>query len=52
MTKGMVSVIKFMLKERDREALVDKAVDRKVEIGGRFGCKNITNFLATYWNEM
>ena len=52
LTKGMVSVVEFMLKERDREALVDKAVDRTVETAGRFGGKNITNFLATYRNEM
>jgi hypothetical protein len=41
-----------MLKERDREALIDKAVDRTVEIAGRFGGKNITDFLVTYRNEM
>jgi dephospho-CoA kinase len=52
LTKGMVSVVEFMLKARDREALIDKAVDRTVEIAGRFGGKNITNFLATYRNEM
>ena len=52
LTKGMVSVVEFMLKERDREALVHKVVDRIVEIVGRFGGKNIINFLATYWNEM
>jgi hypothetical protein len=52
LTKGMVSVVEFMLKARDQEALIDKAVDRTVEIDGRFGGKNITNFLATYRNEM
>ena len=52
LTKGMVSVVEYMLKMRDREALIDKAVDRTVEIAGRFGGKNITDFLATYRNEM
>ena len=52
MTKGMVSVVEFMLKARDREALIDKAVDRTVEIAGRFSGKNITQFLSTYRNEM
>jgi hypothetical protein len=28
----MVLVVEFMLKARDREALIDKAVDRTVEI--------------------
>ena len=37
---------------RDREALIDKVVDRTVDIAGRFGGKNVTNFLATYRNEM
>ena len=31
LTKGMVSVVEYMLKMRDREALIDKAVDRTVE---------------------
>ena len=48
----MVSVVEYMLKMRDREALIDKVVDRTVEIAGWFGGKNITNFLATYRNEM
>ena len=51
LTKAMVSVVEYMLKMRDREALIEKA-DRTVEIAGRFGGKNITDFLATYRNEM
>ena len=50
--QGMVSVVEYMLKMRDREALIDKAVDRTVEIAGQFGGKNITDFLSTYRNEM
>ena len=50
--KGMVSVVEYMLKVRNREALIDKVVDPTVEIVGRFGGKNITDFLATYRNEM
>ena len=34
LTKGIVSVVEYMLKVRDREALIDKAVDRTVEIAG------------------
>jgi hypothetical protein len=52
LTKGMVSVMEFMLKVRDREELIDKGVDRTVEIAKRFGGKNIRDFLVTYWNEM
>jgi hypothetical protein len=52
LTKGMVPVVEFMLKARDRHALIDKSVDRIVEIVGRFGGKNIMDFLATYRNEM
>jgi hypothetical protein len=44
----MVSVVEFMLKARDREALINKVVDRTVEIARRFGPKNIMDFLATY----
>ena len=50
--KGMVSVVEYVLKTRVQEALIDKAVDRTVEIAGRFGGKNITDFLATYRHEM
>jgi hypothetical protein len=52
MTKGMMQIVELMLKARDREALIDKAVDRTVEIAGRFDGKNVTKFLATYRNEM
>jgi hypothetical protein len=52
MTKGMMQIVELMLKARDREALIDKAVDRTVQITGRFDGKNITKFLATYRNEM
>jgi hypothetical protein len=31
---GMVSVVEFMLKARDREALINNAMDRTVEIAG------------------
>ena len=48
----MVSVVEYMLKARGRETLIDNVVDRTVEIVGRFGGKNITDFLATYQNEM
>jgi hypothetical protein len=52
MTKGMMQIVELMLKARDREAMIDKVVDRTVQIIGRFDGKNITKFLATYRNEM
>jgi hypothetical protein len=52
MTKGMMQIVELMFETRDREALIDKAVDRTVQITGRFDGKNITKFLATYRNEM
>jgi hypothetical protein len=30
MTKGMMQIVELMLKARDREALIDKAVDQTV----------------------
>jgi ferritin len=50
--KGMVSITKFMPKERDRETLIDKAIGQIVEIVGQFKAKSTTDFLATYRNEM
>ena len=32
LTKDMVSVVEYMLKVRDREALIDKAIDCAFEI--------------------
>ena len=52
LTKGMVSVMEFMLKARDRESLIDKDIDRTLKIAGRFCGKNVTDFLTTYRNEM
>jgi hypothetical protein len=52
MTKGMMQIAELMLKARDREALIDEAVERTVEIVRRFDGKNITKFVATYRNEM
>jgi hypothetical protein len=51
-TKGMVVIVEFMLKARYREALIDKAIDRTMEIVRRFSGKNITDFLVTYQDEM
>ena len=33
--EGMVSVVEYMLKVRDQKALIDKVVDRTMEIVGR-----------------
>ena len=32
LTKGMVSVVEYILKVIDREAIIDKVVDRTVDI--------------------
>ena len=48
----MAQIVEIMLDARDWEALIDKAVDRSVEIAGRFSGKNVTDFLATHRNEM
>jgi hypothetical protein len=50
--KDMVSVVEFIFKARDREVLIDKVVDRTVEIAGQFGGKNNTDFLTTYRNKI
>jgi hypothetical protein len=52
MTKSMMYIVEIMLNASDREALIDKIVDRIVEISGRFDSKDIRKFLATYWNKM
>ena len=52
LTKSMVSIVEFMLKARDGEALIDNAVDRTVEIAGQFNGKNIMEFLSSYRIEM
>jgi hypothetical protein len=52
LTKGMMQIVELMLEARDREALIDKAVDRTVQIPGRFDGKNIMKSLATYRNEI
>ena len=41
LTKGMVSVVEYVLKTRDREALIDKAIDRTMDIARRFGGMNM-----------
>jgi hypothetical protein len=48
----MMQLVELMLTVRDREALIDKTVDRSVEIVGRFNGKNVTDFLATYRHKM
>ena len=47
LTKGMVSVVEFMLKARDHEVLIDKDINCTVEIVCRFGGKNVMDALTT-----
>ena len=51
-TKEILSFLEHMLKARDREAVIDKAVDHTMEIACRFGGENITNFPTMYRKEM
>ena len=48
----LVSIVEHMMRARDNDASLDKAIDRTVEIAGQFGGRNITDFLATYKIEM
>ena len=52
MMESMMQIVGIMLNTRDREVLIDRAVNRTVEISGRFDGKNITKFLASYRNKM
>ena len=51
MTK-LVAIVKHMMRARDNDARLDKAIDRTVEVVGQFSGRNITDFLAIYETEM
>ena len=48
----LVAIVEHMMRARDNDASLDKAIDRTFEIAGQFCGRNITNFLATYKTEM
>ena len=48
----LVAIVEHMMRARDNDARLNKAIDRTVEIVGQFGGRNITDFLAIYKTEM
>ena len=48
----LVAIVEHMMRARDNDASLDKAIDRTIEIAGHFVRRNITDFLATYQTEM
>ena len=48
----LVAIVEHMMRARDNDASLDKAIDRSVEIAGQFCGRNIMDFLATYKTEM
>ena len=48
----MMIIVKQMMRARDNDASVEKAVDRVVELEGQFDGRNVTKFLDAYRREM
>ena len=48
----LVAIVEHMMRARDNDARLDKAIDRTIEIAGQFGGRNITDFLTIYKTEM
>ena len=48
----MMAIVEQMMSSRDNDASVEKALERVVEIEGRFDGRNITKFLDAYKREM
>ena len=44
----MMRIVEQMMRSRDNDASVEKAVDRVVELEGQFDGRNVTKFLETY----
>ena len=44
----LVAIVEHMMRARDNDARLDKAIDRTIEIAGHFGGRNITDFLTIY----
>ena len=47
----MMAIFEQMMKCRDNDASVEKAIDRIVEVAGQFNGRNITEFLDAYKRE-
>ena len=48
----LVAIVKHMMRDRDNDASLDKAIDRTVEIEGQFDERNIMDFLVIYKTKM
>ena len=48
----MMLIVEEMMRSRDNNASVEKAVDRVVALEGQFDGRNITKFLDAYRREM
>ena len=48
----MMAIFEQMMRCRDNDASVEKAIDRIVEVAGQFNGRNITEFLDAYKREM
>ena len=48
----MMEIFEKMMRCRDNDASVEKAIDRIVEVAGQFNGRNITEFLDAYKREM
>ena len=48
----MMLIVEQMMRSRDNDASVEKAVDRVVELEGQFDGRNVTKFLDAYKREM
>ena len=48
----MMIIFEQMMRSRDNDASVEKAVNRVVEVEGQFDGRNITKFLDVYKREM
>ena len=48
----MMLIVEQMMRSRDNDASVEKAIDRVVELEVQFDGSNVTKFLDTYRREM
>ena len=48
----MMLIVEQMMRSRDNDASMEKAIDRVVELEGQFDGRNVTKFLDTYRREM
>ena len=48
----LVAIVEHMMRGRDNDARLNKAIHQIIDTAGQFGGRNITNFLIIYKNEM